>query len=107
MTSQPTELLQMVQRAEAFREHMQAVKALITPAVVERMSALAERDPGLTPMQLVTEALDPDGPPSVLLDSHEAAGFALRVALSIRSTGSLLDALLREIEREIEREVSR
>lgn len=107
MTSQPTELLLMVERQQALREHMLAVKALITPAVVERMSALAECEPGLTPLQLVTEALDPDGPPSALLDSHDAVVFALRVAVSLRSTPSLVDALEREIERDLERGVPR
>lgn len=107
MTSQHTELLLMVERQQAFREQMLAVRALITPPVAARMSELAEREPGLTPLQLVTEALDPDGPPSALLDSHEAVVFALRAAVSLRPTPSLVHALEREIERDLGRGVPR
>lgn len=103
MTSQPTDLLLMVERAQAVREHRQALKALLTPADVERMSALAAEDPWLTPLQLVTEALNPHGAPSPLLRNHDDAVFALRVAVSIHATDSLVDALEREIEREARR----
>lgn len=87
--------IKQVEMAQAARTRRMALQDLITTGDVLRMSVLAAEDPELTPLQLVTEALDPDRAPSPLLHSHADAVLALAIAVSVKPTASLVAALER------------
>ncbi|MCU1590960.1 MAG: hypothetical protein JWP11_2216 [Frankiales bacterium] len=94
-TPRPSDPLEHLAQAQAVRERSRALQSLITTGDVRRMSDLAAEDPALTPLQLVTEALDPDRAPSPLLRTTEDAVFALHIAFSVLPSDSLYAALER------------